>query len=75
MNPREPHTTNDAAHHGEQHSARPVFTVPQPGDLILVERSDWYALQDGELLRVCVEDLHAVAPGISVPAAGISSAA
>ena len=26
---------------------------PQPGDLILVERSGWYALKDGELLRVC----------------------
>ena len=26
---------------------------PQPGDLILVERSAWYALRDGELLRVC----------------------
>jgi hypothetical protein len=26
---------------------------PQPGDLILVERSEWYALQDGGLLRVC----------------------
>jgi hypothetical protein len=28
-------------------------TAPQPGDLILVERSGWYALQDGELLRIC----------------------
>ncbi len=29
---------------------------PQPGDLILVERSEWYALKDGELLRVCEND-------------------
>jgi hypothetical protein len=26
---------------------------PLPGDLILVEQSGWYALCDGELLRVC----------------------
>jgi hypothetical protein len=26
---------------------------PVPGDLIVVERSGWYALADGELLRVC----------------------
>jgi hypothetical protein len=26
---------------------------PVPGDLIVVERSGWYALGDGELLRVC----------------------
>ena len=26
---------------------------PLPGDLILVEQSDWYAIGDGELLRVC----------------------
>ena len=32
---------------------RPAMPEPQPGDLILVERSGWYALQDGELLRVC----------------------
>lgn len=27
--------------------------LPEPGDLILVERSKWYALKDGEYLRVC----------------------
>ena len=27
--------------------------IPQPGDLILVVKSEWYALQDGERLRVC----------------------
>ena len=26
---------------------------PQPGHLILVQRSEWYALADGEMLRVC----------------------
>lgn len=26
---------------------------PIPGDLILVEQSEWYALKSGELLRVC----------------------
>lgn len=26
---------------------------PVPGDLIVVEHSGWYALADGELLRVC----------------------
>ena len=26
---------------------------PKPGDLILVTRSEWYALKDGEWLRVC----------------------
>ena len=26
---------------------------PKPGDLILVEKSEWYALKDGERLRVC----------------------
>ncbi|MBX3439813.1 MAG: hypothetical protein KF861_20150 [Planctomycetaceae bacterium] len=26
---------------------------PQPGDLILVEKSEWYALKDGQRLRVC----------------------
>lgn len=26
---------------------------PQPGDLIRVEKSEWYALKDGERLRVC----------------------
>ena len=62
MNPREPHTTHEAAKHGEHQSARPVSTVPQPGDLILVERSDWYALRDGELLRVC-ENAGWVTPG------------
>lgn len=30
-----------------------VTESPQPGDLIQVERSEWYALPDGELLRVC----------------------
>ncbi len=28
---------------------------PKPGDLIQVERSEWYAVQDGEFLRVCEE--------------------
>ncbi len=28
-------------------------SVPSPGDLIIVERSEWYALKDGERLRVC----------------------
>ena len=28
---------------------------PKPGDLILVERSEWFAIQDGEFLRVCEE--------------------
>ena len=27
--------------------------VPIPGDLIIVEFSEWYALKDGEKLRVC----------------------
>lgn len=27
--------------------------IPIPGDLILVETSEWYALKDGEKLRVC----------------------
>ena len=27
--------------------------VPVPGDLIIVEFSEWYALRDGEKLRVC----------------------
>lgn len=27
--------------------------IPHPGDLILVELSEWYALGDGEELRVC----------------------
>jgi len=26
---------------------------PQPGDLILVEKSEWYALKPGQRLRVC----------------------
>jgi hypothetical protein len=26
---------------------------PLPGDLIVVEKSEWYALKDGEMLRVC----------------------
>ncbi len=62
MNPTEPHTTTEEAQHGEQHSAPPVSPVPQPGDLILVERSEWYALRDGELLRVC-ENAGWVTPG------------
>ncbi len=53
MNPREPHTTSEEVRHGEQHASIPESAMPQPGDLILVERSDWYALKDGELLRVC----------------------
>ena len=27
--------------------------IPVPGDLILVDKSEWYGLKDGELLRVC----------------------
>lgn len=27
--------------------------IPIPGDLIIVEFSEWYALKDGEKLRVC----------------------
>lgn len=27
--------------------------IPIPGDIIVVERSEWYALKDGERLRVC----------------------
>ncbi len=27
--------------------------IPEPGDLIAVERSEWYALRDGQRLRVC----------------------
>ena len=27
--------------------------IPVPGDLIIVEFSEWYALNDGEKLRVC----------------------
>ncbi len=27
--------------------------IPIPGDLIIVEFSEWYALKDGERLRVC----------------------
>lgn len=34
-------------------SPNPEVSSPQPGDLILVERSGWYALKDGEMLRVC----------------------
>lgn len=26
---------------------------PMPGDLIVVDKSEWYALSDGETLRVC----------------------
>lgn len=29
--------------------------VPQPGDLILLHHSDWHALPDGGVLRVCEE--------------------
>ena len=29
------------------------YSVPIPGDLIIVEFSEWYALKDGERLRVC----------------------
>ena len=32
---------------------RTVHQVPEPGDLIQVEKSRWYALGDGERLRVC----------------------
>lgn len=27
--------------------------IPHPGDLIIVDFSEWYALKDGEKLRVC----------------------
>lgn len=27
--------------------------IPIPGDLIVVDLSEWYALKDGERLRVC----------------------
>ncbi len=27
--------------------------IPIPGDIIIVEKSEWYALKDGERLRVC----------------------
>ncbi len=27
--------------------------IPIPGDLIIVEKSEWYALSDGQRLRVC----------------------
>ena len=37
----------------EHPEAPPANDTPQPGDLILVECSQWYALQDGELLRIC----------------------
>jgi hypothetical protein len=62
MNAREPHTTSEKASHDEPCSPIPDSTGPQPGDLILVERSEWYALQDGELLRVC-ENAGWVTPG------------
>ena len=32
---------------------RTVHQVPEPGDLIQVDKSRWYALADGERLRVC----------------------
>ena len=38
------------------------FDVPVPGDLIIVGRSGWYALKDGEVLRVC-ENAGWVLPG------------
>ena len=37
----------------EPHENRPELRSPVPGDLIVVECSGWYALADGELLRVC----------------------
>lgn len=30
-----------------------LLNFPRPGDLIQVARSEWYALKDGERLRVC----------------------
>lgn len=36
--------------------------LPVPGDLILVERSEWYALNDGGRLRVC-ENAGWITPG------------
>jgi len=30
-----------------------TISIPQPGDLILVEKSEWYALKAGQRLRVC----------------------
>ena len=30
-----------------------LHELPNPGDLILVEKSEWYALSDGGRLRVC----------------------
>jgi len=30
-----------------------VRVIPKPGDLIQVVQSEWYALKDGEWLRVC----------------------
>jgi hypothetical protein len=62
MNRREPHTTSEKARHDEQRSSLPDTIGPQPGDLILVERSEWYALRNGELLRVC-ENAGWVTPG------------
>ena len=37
----------------EPHENRREARSPAPGDLIVVECSAWYALADGELLRVC----------------------
>lgn len=37
----------------ESHEERQQVAGPVPGDLIVVEHSGWYALGDGELLRVC----------------------
>ena len=34
-------------------SSEPHASIPEPGDLILVDRSEWYALKDGQRLRVC----------------------
>jgi hypothetical protein len=42
-----------AAANGRTAGDQPVPASPQPGDLILVELSEWYALPDGALLRVC----------------------
>ena len=53
MKQREPHTTHEEGRHDEPSPPIPDSTGPQPGDLILVERSEWYALRDGGLLRVC----------------------
>ncbi|MFM7831113.1 MAG: hypothetical protein ACKPJD_04955, partial [Planctomycetaceae bacterium] len=43
-------------------SAEPLYctAIPQPGDLIQVQTSDWESLQAGDWLRVCEPSLRAV---------------